>query len=52
MKSEPDTFSIDALAAKPESTDGWEGVRACSCVLLFGVFFGVQTPLSLAMAGS
>jgi len=27
MKSEPDTFSIDALEAKPNGTDAWEGVR-------------------------
>jgi predicted RNA-binding protein with PUA-like domain len=27
MKSEPDTFSIDDLAAAPERTTMWEGVR-------------------------
>jgi len=27
MKSEPDTFSIDALAAKPRKTTAWDGVR-------------------------
>lgn len=27
MKSEPDTFSIDDLAAAPKQTTSWEGVR-------------------------
>jgi len=27
MKSEPDSFSIDALAAAPGRTTGWDGVR-------------------------
>jgi predicted RNA-binding protein with PUA-like domain len=27
MKSEPDSFSIDALAAKPRKTTAWDGVR-------------------------
>jgi predicted RNA-binding protein with PUA-like domain len=27
MKSEPDTFSIDALAAAPKRTTAWDGVR-------------------------
>ena len=27
MKSEPDTFSIDALAARPKRTTAWDGVR-------------------------
>ncbi|KAI8466010.1 MAG: PUA-like domain-containing protein [Monoraphidium minutum] len=27
MKSEPDVFSIDALAAKPNQTEHWDGVR-------------------------
>ena len=27
MKSEPDSFSIDALAAAPERTSRWDGVR-------------------------
>ncbi|AWB66504.1 EVE domain-containing protein [Saccharobesus litoralis] len=27
MKSEPDAFSIDDLAAKPEQTEHWDGVR-------------------------
>lgn len=27
MKSEPDTYSVDDLAKKPQKTDGWEGVR-------------------------
>ena len=27
MKSEPDTFGIDALAAAPKQTTSWEGVR-------------------------
>ncbi len=27
MKSEPATFSIDALAAKPKKTTAWDGVR-------------------------
>jgi predicted RNA-binding protein with PUA-like domain len=27
LKSEPDTFSIDALAAQPKRTTAWEGVR-------------------------
>jgi predicted RNA-binding protein with PUA-like domain len=27
MKSEPDTFSIDDLAARPQQTEHWDGVR-------------------------
>lgn len=27
LKSEPDSFSIDALAAAPRKTTGWDGVR-------------------------
>ena len=27
MKSEPDTFSIDDLAARPKKTTAWDGVR-------------------------
>jgi len=27
MKTEPDTFSIDDLAKRPEQTEGWDGVR-------------------------
>lgn len=27
MKSEPDCFSIDDLAARPGQTEGWDGVR-------------------------
>jgi predicted RNA-binding protein with PUA-like domain len=27
LKSEPDTFSIDDLAAKPKRTTAWDGVR-------------------------
>lgn len=27
LKSEPDTFSIDALAARPKQTTAWDGVR-------------------------
>ena len=27
MKSEPDTFGIDDLRAKPEQTEHWDGVR-------------------------
>lgn len=27
FKSEPDTFSIDALKARPEQTEPWDGVR-------------------------
>ncbi len=27
MKSEPDTFSIDDLAARPRQTESWDGVR-------------------------
>ena len=27
MKSEPDTFSIDSLAARPKRTTAWDGVR-------------------------
>jgi predicted RNA-binding protein with PUA-like domain len=27
MKSEPEVFSIDALAKKPKRTSGWDGVR-------------------------
>ncbi len=27
MKSEPDSFSIDDLAARPEKTEHWDGVR-------------------------
>jgi predicted RNA-binding protein with PUA-like domain len=27
MKSEPSTFGIDALAAKPDRTEHWDGVR-------------------------
>ena len=27
LKSEPDVFGIDALAAAPRRTSGWEGVR-------------------------
>ncbi|QHS10074.1 EVE domain-containing protein [Sinimarinibacterium sp. NLF-5-8] len=27
MKSEPDVFSIDDLAARPQQTEGWDGVR-------------------------
>lgn len=27
VKSEPDEFSIDALKARPNQTEGWEGVR-------------------------
>jgi predicted RNA-binding protein with PUA-like domain len=27
MKSEPDAFSIDTLAARPRRTAGWDGVR-------------------------
>jgi predicted RNA-binding protein with PUA-like domain len=27
LKSEPDTFSIDHLAAKPKQTTAWDGVR-------------------------
>lgn len=27
MKSEPDCFSIDDLAARPKQTEGWDGVR-------------------------
>ncbi len=27
MKSEPDTFGIDDLAARPEQTEPWDGVR-------------------------
>lgn len=29
MKSEPDVFSIDDLAAKPEQTEHWDGACAC-----------------------
>ena len=27
MKSEPDTFGIDDLAARPKATEHWDGVR-------------------------
>lgn len=27
MKSEPDTFSIDDLARRPNQTEAWDGVR-------------------------
>ena len=27
MKSEPDTYSIDDLAAQPRKTDHWDGIR-------------------------
>lgn len=27
LKSEPDDFSIDDLAARPEQTEPWDGVR-------------------------
>ena len=27
MKSEPDVFSIDALASRPQKTEHWDGVR-------------------------
>ncbi|MGA2341878.1 MAG: EVE domain-containing protein, partial [Steroidobacteraceae bacterium] len=27
LKSEPDSFSIDDLAAKPKQTTAWDGVR-------------------------
>ena len=27
MKSEPETYSIDDLAAQPRKTDHWDGIR-------------------------
>lgn len=38
MKSEPDVFSIDDLAARPQQTEPWDGAPAC-----FVLFFRVAS---------
>ena len=37
MKSEPDVFSIDDLAARPQQTEPWDGAPACFVLFFFRV---------------